>query len=105
MQQHAFDFDAPRARNTDPSTSHAAAAAAVVLQGLHHAAILAALQTHGPMGKDQIARRCRLDGVQVCRRLTELKTAGLACPTGQKVKSDAGRDEREWMLVQKGGSA
>lgn len=97
MQQNAFDFDPPRARRTDPSTSHAAAAAAATMAGQHCAAILEALNKFGPMGKDQIASRCRLDGVQVCRRLTELQAANLARPTGRKVKSDSGRDEREWM--------
>lgn len=86
----------PVARRADPGTSHAAAKSAVDLAKAHHGVILACLKAHGPLGKDGIAARTRLDGVQVCRRLVELERAGLAQQTGRTVASTAGRQEREW---------
>ena len=92
-------FDAPpMARSTDPATSHVAAASAKQLQGEHHRLILAALEQHGALGKDGIASRTRLDGVQTCRRLTELARLGMIEWTGRTVQSTAGRQEREWRL-------
>jgi predicted ArsR family transcriptional regulator len=88
------------ARRTDPATSKAAARAAVELRAQHQALILEALKRHGPLGKDAIAARTRLTGVQVCRRLTELQRDKLIEPTGQTVTSTSGRAEREWRLVE-----
>jgi predicted transcriptional regulator len=90
----------PMARSSDPLTSHAAAASAKQLQVDHHMLILACLRRHGPLGKDGIASRTRLDGVQVCRRLTELGRLGLIAETGEKVMSTSGRLEREWAVVE-----
>jgi hypothetical protein len=97
--QYALTFDTPLARNSDPGTSHAAADAAKDLQARHHRIILAALEQHGPAGKDRLAALTCLTGVQVCRRLSELDGLGLAKPTGKTVKSTAGRAEREWEAV------
>jgi hypothetical protein len=102
MTQLAINFPdapAPLARRDDPSTSHAAAAAARELQRHHHEVILAALRKYGPMGKDGIAARTRLDGVQVCRRLPELAGLGHVVETGKKVMSTSGREEREWSVA------
>lgn len=88
------------ARRTDPATSKAAAIAAVELRAQHQALILDALKRHGPLGKDAIAARTRLTGVQVCRRLTELQRDKLIQTTGQTVVSTSGRAEREWRLVE-----
>lgn len=89
----------PMARRKDPATSHAAAAAAKQLQADHQEVILAALKKYGPMGKDAIAARTRLDGVQVCRRLVELERKGLIELTGREVLSTSGRNEREWRAL------
>ena len=89
----------PLARNSDPSTSHGAADQAKELQARHHRIIVAALHQHGPCGKDRLAVLTNLTGVQVCRRLSELDSLGLAKPTGRTVKSTAGRAEREWWAV------
>jgi hypothetical protein len=88
--------EAPRARRHDPATSHAAAESAVELSARHRQIILACLKKHGPMGKDAVAARTRLDGVQVCRRLSEMQRLGQAEPTGKTVSSTSGRAEREW---------
>lgn len=99
--QHAIDFpSSPTARRRDPITSHLAAGQAKEMAQRHHALILAVLREHGPLGKDGIASRLRgVDGVAVCRRLTELQRHGQIEETGRHVKSSAGRDEREWRIV------
>ncbi len=88
----------PLARNSDPITSHAAADQAQAMRHAHHTAILGALRT-GAMGKDEIAHFTALNGVQVCRRLPGLQALGLVRPTGRTVRSDTGRQEREWEAV------
>lgn len=92
-------LDEPRARSRDPETSKLAALAARELQAAHCDEILACLRKHGALGKDGIAARTKLDGVQVCRRLVELERAGLAAQTGRTVLSTSGRHEREWEAV------
>lgn len=87
------------ARHTDPPTSHAAAKSVIDVAQDHHALILRCLRDNGRLGKDGIASRTRLDGVQTCRRLTELHRLGLIEPTGEAVMSTAGRREREWRLI------
>jgi predicted ArsR family transcriptional regulator len=97
--QLALDISEPLARRTDPATSHQAASQAKELRIRHHGVIMACLFRHGPLGKDGIAARTRLDGVAVCRRLTELERAGLIVQTGKNVQSTAGRAEREWRVA------
>ena len=97
--QLALTFDIPLARNSDPSTSHAAADAAKELQARHHRIIVACLKEHGPLGKDGIAARTQLTGVAVARRMVELERSGLARLTGKTVQSTTGRAEREWEAV------
>ena len=84
------------ARNTDPSTSHLAAAACEEFASKHRASILQALRLDGPAGKDELARRTGLDGVAIARRLPEMQRKGLVCPTGRTVPSSKGRAERVW---------
>jgi hypothetical protein len=88
----------PLARDFDPVTSHLAAESAGDLQAAHQRAILEALR-RGPAGKDLIADRSKLDGVQVARRLVELQRKVLVKPTGRQVPSNTGRLEREWQLA------
>lgn len=88
-----------RARRNDPATSHAAAAAVKDLAASHRKRIVACLRQHGPLGKDGIARRCRISGVAVARRTVELQRAGDITLTGRTVQSKAGRDEREWQVI------
>jgi hypothetical protein len=99
MNQLTFELEPPNARYSDPITSKQAASQAVALQADHCALILACLRRHGRLGKDGLAARTRLDGVQTCRRLTELERAGRIRWTGEYVKSTAGRSEREWEAV------
>jgi hypothetical protein len=85
----------PRARNTDPSTSHAAAAS---MLGdpcrCQRAAILGVLWR--PMTAGEIGRLTGLSMEQVCRRLPELEQGGHARPTGQERPGPSGRLCRVW---------
>jgi predicted transcriptional regulator len=88
----------PRARNSDPSTSHAAAAQLTTAAD-HYTAIHEALTLYGPAGKDRIAALAGLDPVQVSRRLPEMRKLGLVGLTGETVQSRSGRQEREWQAI------
>jgi predicted transcriptional regulator len=90
--------DFPRVRTTDPLTSFEAAEAIKPVVAQHHQIILDCLQTHGALGKDGIASLSGLDGNQVARRLNEMKVIGLIHLTGNTVKSNSGRNEREWSV-------
>jgi hypothetical protein len=95
-------FDLPifnRVRNSDPVTSHEAADAAKDLASKHFSVIVDCLKAHGALGKDGIARHSGLDANQVARRLNELEKMNLIQLTGRTVKSQAGRNEREWRAV------
>lgn len=80
----------PRARSTDPATSHAAAAKAKRFAIDHRAAIVGALFLPGTCY--DIARRTGLDHVAVARRMRELIEAGQVRDTG---KTAAGANGRE----------
>jgi len=94
--QHMF----PRARTTDPLTS-IEATDQVDFSVEHYDIILECLIKYGPLGKDGIASRTRLDGNQVARRLSEMAKLHFIETTGQTVKSNAGRSEREWQIKEK----
>jgi hypothetical protein len=94
------ELRSPRARNTDPVTSHAAANA-VDFAGAHYTAIYEALLLAGPSGKDRIAHWANLDRSQVARRLEEMRRLGLVVLTGELVMSRSNRSEREWQAVEK----
>jgi len=89
------------ARNTDPSTSWAAADRAKALAAQHATIIIAALVRYGAMGKDGIALITGLDGNQVARRLSELERNHEILLTGRNVQSKSGRAEREWKVMPK----
>jgi len=91
--------DFPRVRTTDPLTSFEAAEAIKPVASQHHQIILECLQKHGALGKDGIAALTNLDGNQVARRLNEMKIIGLIELTGNTVKSNSGRNEREWNVI------
>jgi len=90
----------PRARNSDPATSHAAAAAVTTAAG-HYGLIHAALILFGPSGKDRIAALAGIDPSQAARRLPEMRRLGLVGLTGETVQSNSGRAEREWQAIDK----
>ena len=89
----------PRVRANDPVTSFEAAESIKDAVSQHHQTILDCLQKHGALGKDGISARTNLDGNQVARRLNEMKVIGLIQLTGNTVKSNSGRNEREWQCI------
>ena len=91
--------DFPRVRSTDPVTSFEAAEAIKPVVSDHHRIILECLLEHGALGKDGISARTKLDGNQVARRLNEMKVLGLIQLTGKTVRSNSGRNEREWQCL------
>jgi len=99
MPKRVADLFPPTARRLDPETSKAAAASAKELASKHHGVILETLRQHGPLGKDGIASRSRLEANAVARRMKELETAGEVELTGNTVLSTSGRQEREWKLA------
>ena len=90
---------AANARAGDPVTSFAAARQAREFSGTQCDLIEQALRSHGPMSKDQLASRLRLDGVAIARRLADLQRTGRAEPTTETRRSMAGRQERVWRVV------
>jgi predicted transcriptional regulator len=86
----------PRVRKDDPITSFEAADSVKEIASKHHKIIHDCLETYGPLGKDGIARLTGLESNQVARRLNEMKVIGLIYLTGKTVKSNSGRNEREW---------
>ena len=87
----------PRVRANDPLTSFEAAESIKESVPQHNQLILDCLIAHGPLGKDGIAYFTQLDSNQVARRLNEMKMIGLIELTGNTVKSNSGRNEREWI--------
>jgi len=85
-----------RARATDAITSFQAADSIKDVAKMHHGVIVACLQRFGPMGKDGISNTTGLQSNQVARRLSELEKLDLIEQTGITVKSNSGRQEREW---------
>ena len=86
MTQLSIDFT-QRARRSDPTTSHQAAAKAEKFASSHAGRILAALKAHGPKTAHEL-HTTGLTVVQIDRRLPELCKLGLV----QVVKLDDGAD-------------
>ena len=88
----------PRVRKTDPVTSFQAADSIKSVAPKHYSVIVDCLETYGPLGKDGISAMTNLDSNQVARRLNEMNKLGLIKLTGKTVKSNSGREEREWTV-------
>jgi predicted transcriptional regulator len=89
----------PRVRANDPLTSFESAESIKDVAPQHHQVIFNCLKFYGPLGKDGISALTMLDGNQVARRLNEMKIIGLIELTGNIVKSNSGRNEREWQCI------
>ncbi len=98
MNQLTIFDTAPLARQTDPWTSHAAAARVGEFGASHIDIILACLAKHGPQTIDEIAKRTPLNSVQIARRLADCEKRLLAEPTGTCRPSASGRMERVWNI-------
>lgn len=93
-----FNVQFPRVRASDPVTSFEAADSAEKIVPKHYQIIFDCLLKHGPLGKDGISAKTALTSHQVSRRLNEMKAIGLIKLTGNNVKSNSERNEREWTV-------
>lgn len=87
-------FIEPRARNTDPATSHMAAKRAERFAASHAGQILMALRTEAAsygLTADEIGVLIGLTVVQVDRRTIELQRKGFI-----RVRQVGGQDEIRW---------
>lgn len=98
------------ARNTDPQTSHDAAARVGEFSDSQQQLILACLIEHGPLGAEGISAMIKQDhdiNIQpyaIRKRLPELEKVITAHagdfytvdPTGNVLRTSSGRQEREW---------
>ncbi len=82
----------------DPDTSHDAARQAKGLAERHKAIILRGLGW-GQGTSAEIAARCKLDYLQVARRISELKRDGKVTDSGQHRASPGGRRASVWRLT------
>ena len=88
----------PRVRKDDPVTSYEAADSIKDKAPDHWDEITNCLVKYGALGKDGISSKTTLDPNQVARRLSEMERLGLIEQTGNKVKSNTGKNEREWQI-------
>jgi len=75
-------LDIPRARATDPATSHMAADRSAQFALTHVARILCVLRYEGAGTAEHISRFTGLSIVQIDRRLHEMQAKGLIRTTG-----------------------
>ena len=96
----------PRARNTDPTTSHnAAASVATDTVTRTQALILEALRAHGPLTDEQLCQRIAdverkpvsVSGIRT--RRSELVTAGRVIDTGRRQPTLTGRSAIVWSVA------
>lgn len=76
MLTHFFD-DIKLVRRTDPATSRAAAKKCRIFANSHKAKILDALREHGAKSAKELEPLTGLTVVQIDRRITEMRDAGL----------------------------
>lgn len=76
-QQTELDLQPPRARRSDPKSSHLALVRAAKVQQSHANIILGGLRKHGPSTAHELEPRIGLTVVQIDRRIAELRRAGL----------------------------
>lgn len=90
------------ARRSDPETSKDAAASAGTIRSRHSRIILATIAAERrPLTAEEIADRCALNSVQVCRRWAELRAAGLVEADGEALNRNR-RMASRYRLTQRG---
>lgn len=95
MNQLTLTLEQPRARRSDPSTSHAAAKRAERFASSHAGRILEALRQH-PMTAKEISANTGLSVEQVCRRLPEIAGVQVITQGGRDIERDG---YRVWMAI------
>lgn len=91
----------PRARQSDPATSHQAARDATPNAGTHRARALAALRAAGPRGLTdfELADRLGLQQTSAGKRRGELRDQGWVVDSGQKRPAPSGSSAIVWKAV------
>ena len=89
----------PLARGNDPLTSFQAADSIKPFKHTHEQRIIDILKLCGPMGVDSIAACVLFEPHAVGKRMKALHERGEVALTGRIVKSDSGRNQREWMAA------
>ena len=89
----------PRARNTDPDTSHQAAESMADEAESQRRRILACLRYYGAMTADALDEVLELRLTSAGRRLPELEEADLVTLTGGKALTRSGRQARLWRAI------
>jgi hypothetical protein len=98
--QLAIEFDAPpRARKTDPTTSHEAARRAELFATSHAERIVCALRMRGPSTAHELEPHTRLNYVQIDRRMHELVKAGRIKRTPLTRPTPTGGRAQVWELA------
>lgn len=91
----------PRARKSDPPTSHAAAVLVekTGTQARHHEAILEALAVRDGMTSEEIAAAAKIDRVAAARRMKELEKAKKVWRGSPRKSASSGRLGVTWFLT------
>lgn len=90
------------ARDTDPITSHMAAARVGEFRDSQWRSILACLADSGPLGAEGISYLTDIEAYAIRKRLPELERDGMVKTTGRLLRTISGRHEREWEVVRNG---
>jgi predicted ArsR family transcriptional regulator len=93
------DFAQLHARADDIDTSKMAARLAEPNALRHKGIILKALETHGPMTSEEIAKMTGLTLWQCGRRVPDLRSEGFVVDTGDRRRNDSGREAAVWGLA------
>ena len=97
-QQSLFGV-APRARSSDPDTSHEAARSMHVAAATHRGMILKHLEKHGASTGDAIDEALGWRHATANRRLPELRRMNLIEMSDQTAVTRSGRRARMWRII------
>ena len=89
----------PLSRSSDPITSFQAADGAKAFIRTHEKKIIETLTRFGASGVDKIAFYSEIEPHAVGKRMRALHIRGDIELTGRTVKSESGRNQREWMAA------
>jgi len=99
MHQTDLLSDQPIARNTDPSTSHEAAAKIAPVRATQQKAILEGVMQYPNHTSAELAQRLHMDRYVVARRLPELRSALLVKSCEARSCAVTGHRAMTWRAV------
>lgn len=101
MEQLALDWTAPAVRETDPSTSHQAAAANPAIRSKQRLLVLQALDILGPSTDCTLSHYLGILRGSAAKRRGELVAAGMVEPAGRST-TDTGSAAFTWTITDLG---